>query len=83
MTITTKPLILAREKARLAAYTRAIRLGQKAQDDRAAMMISLRERGISLDAIASAAGINREQVRKSIMRRTTGYPGDAAPTQES
>lgn len=62
---------------RLQSLGRTIEAGRKAQDQRANLFFELRERGHSLDAIAEAAGINREGVRRSILRRSEGgYPPD-------
>src|SRR3954471_19259903 len=59
-----------REKQRLQALQRIIRQGERAWEERAERMAALRAEGYALDAIAEGAGINRESVRKAIMRRT-------------
>lgn len=64
-------------RRQLASLKRAIDAGNRAADQRANLFVTLRDRGHSLDAIAEAAGINREGVRRSILRRTDGgYPPD-------
>lgn len=68
------------DAANLRALTRSIRSGQTAVEKRAQAFIALREAGYSIDAIAAACGINKEQVRKSIMRRTGGYAPDKPVT---
>lgn len=70
--------ITPRAAERLKALTAAIKAGRTAQEARARQMIALRTQGHSLEAIGEAAGINKEQVRKSIMRRQGGYPADEA-----
>lgn len=61
--------VLSDEARRLRTLRRKITAGEDAANERAAVMARLHDQdGYSYDAIAAAAGITREGVRKSINR---------------
>jgi hypothetical protein len=73
----SSPPVPADARRLLRRYKRKIAEGHAAAEARAEIMRVLRERGCSFDSIAEAAQINREGVRRSVLRRSEGgYPPD-------